>query len=102
MAVRERYFMGGFDPAKPNNNVAESWDDETNAYTAWDESGAVSEQRPLTDDERSAVVVPVTVTANERIVAAVSALAALDDISAPVLPTDVLDILTDVRTALEG
>lgn len=41
-------------------------------------------------------------TPEERLLAAATALAALDGITAPVLPVDVLDILTDVRTALEG
>lgn len=41
-------------------------------------------------------------SADEKLAAAAEALAALDDISAPVLPVDVLDILTDLRSALEA
>lgn len=70
------YGVGGFDPSKPNNNMVET------------------------------VEVPdppaPTPTAEDKITAAAEALAALDGISAPVLPADVLDILADVRTALEA
>jgi hypothetical protein len=40
-------------------------------------------------------------TADERLDAARSALQAIDALAAPVLPVDVLDVLTDLRTALE-
>jgi hypothetical protein len=40
--------------------------------------------------------------AEERLAAAAAALAALDTIEAPVLATEIVDILADVRTALEG
>ena len=48
---------------------------------------------------REVVTVP---TAEDRIAAAATALAALGGITAPVLAADVLDVLDDVRTALGG
>lgn len=45
---------------------------------------------------------PVPPTAEERLAAAAAALAALDTIAAPVLTADVLDVLVDVRNALEA
>ena len=55
-------------------------------------------------DTRTVVprVVVVVPTAEDRIAAAATALAALDGITAPVLAADVLDVLDDVRTALGG
>lgn len=41
-------------------------------------------------------------TAEQRIAAAAAALAQLGEIAAPVLSVDVLDVLVDVRTALES
>lgn len=46
---------------------------------------------------------PAVTTAEQRIAAAVAAaLAQLDGIAAPVLSVDVLDVLVDVRSALEA
>lgn len=96
------YGIGGFNPQAPNNNLIERHDLAT-GVTRWDSDGNVIEQRTLTADEIAALTPPpVVATPDEKITAAVEALAALDGIEAPVLPTDVLDILTDVRTALEG
>lgn len=49
-------------------------------------------EEPLTTPSR---------TAEERLAGAASALASLDTLEAPVLPVDVLDVLTDLRTAIE-
>ena len=45
---------------------------------------------------------PAVATAEQRIAAAAAALAQLDGISAPVLSVDMLDVLVDVRSALEA
>ena len=45
---------------------------------------------------------PAVITAEQRIAAAAAALAQLDGIAAPVLSVDVLDVLVDVRSALEA
>lgn len=45
---------------------------------------------------------PAVTTAEQRIAAAAAALAQLDGIAAPVLSVDVLDVLVDVRSALEA
>lgn len=95
----ETYGTGGFDPSKPNSNMLSVLD--ADGYRRWD-SGQLVEQRPLTMEEELLVGATPQVNAEDRLAAAASALAALDDISAPVLPADVLDILTDVRTALEA
>ena len=44
---------------------------------------------------------PPTLTADERLDAARAALVTIDSLAAPVLPVDLLDVLTDLRTALE-
>lgn len=76
MATVTVYGLGGFDPSKPNGNIVETYE--------------------VPDDP------PPVPTPDEKLAAAATALAALDGIAAPVLPTDVLDILVDVRTALEA
>lgn len=45
---------------------------------------------------------PAPVTADARLAALRVALEQLDEIAAPVLSVDVLDVLVDVRTALES
>jgi hypothetical protein len=52
--------------------------------------------------EPDAPPTPAVTTAEQRIAAAAAALAQLDGISAPVLSVDVLDVLVDVRSALEA
>lgn len=52
--------------------------------------------------EPDPITTPTTRTAEERIDAAAAALAQLAGIAAPVLSVDVLDVLVDVRTALES
>lgn len=62
----------------------------------------------VTDLEQGWTVVRVeldpapTLTPEQRIAAAAAALAQLHGIAAPVLSVDVLDVLVDVRTALES
>lgn len=53
-------------------------------------------------NEVAAIITPASLTAEQRIAAAAAALAQLDGIAAPVLSVDVLDVLVDVRTALES
>lgn len=96
-----RYHPGGFVPNAAAENKAEQYDES--GYTKWDRQGNVIERRPLTADEITALTpLPPVPTADDRLAAATRALAALDNISAPVLPIDVLDILTDLRSALEA
>lgn len=67
-----------------------------------EEHGKPISTRPLTADERAqwTPTTPVA-TPDEKLAAARQALAALGTITAPVLPADLVDILTDVATALE-
>lgn len=51
MSARNVYFPGGFDPAAPNDNLAERWDLAAGTYTAWDRDGNQTDSRPLTDEE---------------------------------------------------
>lgn len=53
MASRTRYYIGGYDPAKPQQNRAEEWSTVT-GYTAWSLAGAVTAQRALTQAEADA------------------------------------------------
>lgn len=52
------YHLGGFDPSKPNGNLAEKADASTGTFTRWDPDGRVVEQRPLTVDEIAALTPP--------------------------------------------
>lgn len=85
----------------PDGQLIERYDSDTGLYTQYVD-GAKIESRPLTTDEAAWLNPPVVLTPEQKIEAAATALAALDGITAPVLPIDVLEILTDVRTALEG
>lgn len=68
-----------------------------------EENGVVVATRPMTADEITAYTpAPPVLTAEEKLAAAAAALAQIDSLGAPVLPVDVLDVLADVRTALEG
>lgn len=101
--TRETYHVGGYLPGAPKNNLAELVDLDAGTIKRYALDGTPIEDRLLTPDEIAALApVPVVITPDEKIAAAVTALAALDTISAPVLPVDVLDILAGVRTALEG
>lgn len=64
--------------------------------------GARWDAEPLVLPEPILDVAPSALTADERLDAVRAALVQLDDIAAPVLSVDVLDILLDVRTAVEG
>jgi hypothetical protein len=70
------YGPGGYDPSAPNGNVIEERDEPD--------------------------APPAPPTADERLAAAVAALAEVQLLSAPVLAADVLDVLDDLRAALEG
>lgn len=70
---------------------------------AFESNGVVTSTRALTPDEVTLYTPPAPVVPPEsKIAAAVTALAALDTIDAPVLPADVFDVLLDVRSALGG
>lgn len=102
MGMIQRYRPGGYDPGISGHNLAEQIDTDTGTLTRYDRQGNVIESRPLTADEIAALTPPPVVkTADQRLADAVSALATLDTLAAPVLPVDVLDVLTDLRTALE-
>jgi hypothetical protein len=70
------YGPGGFDPTLPNSNIIDERDEPD--------------------------APPAPPTAEERLAAAVAALAEVQLLSAPVLAADVLDVLDDLRAALEG
>ena len=97
------YGIGGYLPAKPNGNKVEESDLVAGTFTRWDADGNVLEARPLTTDEIAALTPPPVVKSDaEKLEAAAAALAELENIAAPVLATDVLDVLADLRTALEA
>lgn len=75
MTTLTTYGPGGFDPSKPNGNVI-----GVEALTA----------------------TPAPLTADERLDAARQALAAVANLTGPVLAADVADVLADLRTALEA
>lgn len=49
------YALGGYDATKPNGNATEVWDDQAGTYTRYNADGTVTETRPLTADEASAL-----------------------------------------------
>jgi hypothetical protein len=55
MAVITTYYQGGFNPAAPAQNRAESYDGPSASYTSWDQSGAQTSQRPLSTAEVTAL-----------------------------------------------
>lgn len=61
MTLTVTYHEGGFLPDAPAQNRAEELDGATGVYTAWDEKGTVTEQRPLTKDEAAQVADPAAV-----------------------------------------
>lgn len=75
MTTLTTYGPGGYDPAKPNGNVI-----------------AVEPMPPEF----------ITPTADERLDAARQALAAVANLTGPVLAADVADVLADLRQALEA
>lgn len=52
------YHPGGFDPSKPNGNLAEKADPKAGTFTRWDTEGRVIESRPLTAAELAALTPP--------------------------------------------
>lgn len=76
-------------------------------YASWPNStavdgGVVTDLEPGWTVERVELDTPAPVTADERLDAVRTALEQLDEIAAPVLSVDVLDVLLDVRSAVEG
>lgn len=55
MSRRTSYFPGGYEPAQPNGNISEVWDDAAGTYTRYNPDGTVAETRPLTADEQAAL-----------------------------------------------
>ena len=97
-----KYYPGGFMPSAPAQNMAERLD-IASGFQRWDSDGNLTEARPLTPGEIAALTPQsIAPTTDERLAAAAMALAALDNITAPVLPVDVIEILSDVRNALGG
>jgi hypothetical protein len=45
------YYPGGYEPNAPAQNMAEQWDDATQIYTAWDQSGNITSTRPYNTGE---------------------------------------------------
>jgi hypothetical protein len=91
------------DEAFAGGRLVEQWHGPDGVYRRFDAAGVVVEERPLTADEIATLnPPPPPVTAEERLAAAVAALAEVQLLSAPVLAADVLDVLDDLRAALEG
>ena len=54
MSSRTSYYGGGYLPAAPQQNRAESWDATAGTYTAWAVDGTVTASRALTTAEAAA------------------------------------------------
>ena len=86
-----------------HGRLIEQWHGPDGVYRRFDAAGAVVEERPLTAAEVASLTpIPPVPSADERLAAAVAALAGLDTLAAPVLAADVLDMLAELRSALEG
>jgi hypothetical protein len=91
------------DEAFAGGRLVEQWHGLDGVYRRFDAAGVVVEERPLTADEIATLnPPPPPLTAEERLAAAVAALTEVQLLSAPVLAADVLDVLDDLRAALEG
>jgi hypothetical protein len=68
---------------------------------AFEDRGVVTSTRPLTPAEVVAYTRPApVVSADQRLAAAKTALAAIDALPTPVLTADVVDLLDDLRSVL--
>jgi hypothetical protein len=86
-----------------DGRLVEQWHGLDGVYRRFDAAGVVVEERPLTADEIATLnPPPPPLSAEERLAAAVAALTEVQLLSAPVLAADVLDVLDDLRAALEG
>ena len=93
MAV-ERWLILDADGVVQNVTI---WDADANSD--WSPPEGCTVRR---DDGTALTAMPAPSTADERLDAARQALAAVADLTGPVLAADVADVLADLRTALEA